>query len=461
MMNEFDLVIRGGELVSESGSQHADLGIKDGKIAAIGLNLSGQEVLDANGLLVIPGGIDPHVHLNMPTATTRTSEDWFSGTLAAAYGGTTTVLDFVEPLAGETLVEALHARQAEAHNQAWLDYGLHMTITNENLLPQIKSLVDEGVTSFKIYTTYGSMRVNDYQIVAILEAVKEINGIVMVHSENDAIVQHATQSLVQAGKLEPRWHPYSRPALAEVEAVQRLIYLARVSGTNLYLVHLSTSGAVEAAGKALRDGQNLVAETCPQYLLLTRERYQNENQEVAAGFVCSPPLRTPGDQQAIWHAIRQETVRTIGSDHCAFTIHPQKQASLGDFRTMPGGIPGIELRYPLMHHFGVRTGMLSLSQWVAICSTNPAKAFGIWPQKGSLMVGADADLVLFDPNKDFSVKVENLHEKVDYTPYDGFELTGYPVMTIVKGKKLIENGKLLAEKPSGNFLKCGNPVIPV
>jgi dihydropyrimidinase len=336
-----------------------------------------------------------------------------------------------------------------------------MTITTDSLIPQIKFLVDEGVTSFKIYTTYGSMQLNDYQIVAVLEAVKEINGIVMVHSENDAIVQHATQSLVQAGKLETRWHPYSRPALAEVEAVQRLIYLARVSGTNLYLVHLSTSGAVKAAGKALRDGQNLVAETCPQYLLLNRERYQNENQEIAAGFVCSPPLRTPGDQQGVWQAIRQETVRTIGSDHCAFTIHPQKQASLGDFRTMPGGIPGIELRYPLMYHFGVRTGMLSMAQWVAICSTNPAKAFGIWPQKGSLMVGADADLVLFDPNKNFSVKVENLHEKVDYTPYDGFELTGYPVMTILKGRKLIENGKLLAEKPSGNFLKCGNPVIPV
>jgi dihydropyrimidinase len=460
MINEFDLVIHGGLLVSDSGSQKADLGIIDGKIAAVGLNFSGKEVLDASGLMVIPGGVDPHVHLNMPTATTVTSEDWFSGTLAAAHGGTTTVLDFVEPLPGQSLQDALQARQAEADGQAWLDYGLHMTIADAKLIPQIESLVEKGVSSFKIYTTYGKMQLNDYEIVAVLDAVKAIHGIVMVHAENDAIVRHATQTLVNEGKLEPRWHPHSRPALAEVEAVQRMIYLARVSGTNLYLVHLSTGGAVKAAGKALRDGQNLVAETCPQYLLLNRERYQDEKPEVAAGFVCSPPLRNPNDQQAIWHALRQKTVLSIGSDHCAFTIDPQKKAALGDFRTIPGGIPGIELRYPMLYHFGVRSGMLTLEQWVALCSTNPAKSFGIWPQKGSLLVGADADLVLFDPNKEFSVTVEHLHEKVDYTPYEGFALMGYPVMTLIKGKKLIEHGELRAEKPVGNYLKCGTPVIP-
>ncbi|MDO9086116.1 MAG: dihydropyrimidinase [Anaerolineaceae bacterium] len=459
MMN-FDLVIHNGTIVSESGSQLADLGIKDGRIAAIGLNLTGKEVIDASGLLVIPGGVDPHVHLNMPTATTITSEDWFSGTLAAAYGGTTTILDFVEPLPGETLKEALQARKGEAAGQTWLDYGLHMTISDSEKIPEIKSLVEEGVSSFKIYTTYGDMQLNDYEIVAVLDAVKTINGIVMVHAENDAIVKHATRNLVKDEKLAAQWHPHSRPALAEVEAVQRMIYLARVSGANLYLVHLSTRGAVAAAGQALEQGQNLVAETCPQYLLLNRERYQNEDSEVAAGFVCSPPLRSPGDQQAIWHALRQKTVLSIGSDHCAFNIHTQKQAGLSDFRTIPGGIPGIELRYPLLYHFGVRSGMLSLEQWVTICSTNPAKSFGIWPQKGSLMVGADADLVLFDPAKEFSVNVENLHEKVDYTPYDNFTLIGFPVMTILKGKKLIENGVLRESVPTGTFLKCGSPIIP-
>jgi len=459
-MEDLDLVIRGGTLVSDSGSQQADLGIKDGKIAAIGQHLIAKEVIDANGLFVVPGGIDPHVHLNMPTATTRTSEDWYSGTLAAAHGGTTTILDFVEPLPGETLNQALSARKAEAQGQAWLDYGLHMTISDANLIPEIPALIEEGVSSFKIYTTYGDMQLNDYEIVEVLDVVKSINGIVMVHAENDAIVQHAVRTLVGEGKLEPRWHPHSRPALAEVEAVQRLIYLARVSGTNLYLVHLSTGGAVKAAGKALRDGQNLVAETCPQYLLLNRDSYQNDNPAVAASFVCSPPLRNPNDQQAIWHALRQRTVMSIGSDHCAFTIHPQKEAALNDFRTIPGGIPGIELRFPMMYHFGVRSGMLSLEQWVALCSTNPAKSFGLWPQKGSLQVGADADLVLFDPNKEFEVHVDNLHEKVDYTPYEGFSLIGFPVMTLLKGQKLIENGKVLQETPSGQYLKCGTPIIP-
>jgi dihydropyrimidinase len=459
-MNEFDLVIRKGKLVSESGSQMADLGIKDGKIAAIGLNLVGKETIDATDMLVIPGGVDPHVHLNMPTATTITSEDWYSGTLAAAYGGTTTVLDFVEPLPGQTLKQALQHRQAEANGETWLDYGLHMTIADANSIAEIKSLVEEGVTSFKIYTTYGDMQLNDYEMVAVLDAVKEIDGIVMVHAENDAIVQHATKTLVAEGKLEPRWHPHSRPALAEVEAVNRMIYLARVSGTHLYLVHLSTQGAVKAATKALKVGQNLVAETCPQYLLLNRERYQDEDPAIAAGFVCSPPLRTPNDQQAIWQALRQGTVLSIGSDHCAFNIEPQKRKALGDFRTIPGGIPGIELRYPLLYHFGVRTGMLSLEQWVSICSSNPARSFGIWPQKGSMAIGADADLVLFDPNKDFEVSVENLHEKVDYSPYQDFALKGFPVMTLLKGRKLIETGNLLVDKPFGEYLKCGLPVIP-
>ncbi len=459
-MEQFDLVIHGGLLVSDSGSQPADLGINAGKIACVGQGLSGKEMINASGLWVVPGAIDPHVHLNMPTATTRTSEDWYSGTLAAAYGGTTTILDFVEPLAGETLQQALHARQAEAAGQAWLDYGLHMTISDPALVPEVASMPGEGVTSFKIYTTYVEMQLDDYGIVAVMDAVKTINGIVMVHCENDAIVQQAVRTLVAEGKLEPRWHPHSRPALAEMEAVQRLIYLARSAGTNLYLVHLSTAGAVKAAGKALRDGQNLVAETCPQYLLLTRDRYQDEDPLTAAGFVCSPPLRSPNDQQAIWHALRQRIVATIGSDHCAFTLHLQKEAALEDFRTVPGGIPGIELRFPLLYHFGVRSGMLSPEQWVAITSSNAAKAFGIWPQKGSLMVGADADLVLFDPDKEFSVKVDNLHEKVDYTPYEGFSLTGYPVMTILKGKKLIENGQLKAAAPSGQFLRCGTPIIP-
>jgi dihydropyrimidinase len=459
MMEEFDLVIKNGLLVDESAQVFADLAIKNGKIAAIGLDFPAAKVVDASGLLVIPGGVDPHVHLNMSTATTRTSEDWYSGTLAAAHGGTTTVLDFVEPAADQTLLEALKDRRAEADGQVWIDFGLHMTIDNLKHLDEIEQMPDAGVTSFKIYTTY-AMKLDDYAIVETLNAVKKIDGIVMVHCENDAIIQHAIHALVNEGKLAPRWHPFAKPALAEAEAVQRLIYLARVSGTNLYLVHLSTREGVKAAAKALRQGQNLVAETCPQYLVLDRERYANEDPAVASGFVCSPPLRTPRDQQEIWHAIRERTVLSIGSDHCAFNIDPQKRTALADFRTIPGGIPGIELRYPMIYNFGVRSGMLSLSQWVSLCSTNPAKSFGIWPQKGSLQIGSDADLVLFDPDKRFFVRQENLHEKVDYTPYDGFELNGYPVAVFFKGRKMIENGELLAETPTGTYLHCGLPRIP-
>jgi dihydropyrimidinase len=458
-MADFDIVIHSGALVSPAGLSSADLGIRNGRIAAWGSDLKGREMVDATGLLVLPGGVDAHVHLNMPTATTVTSEDWSSGTLAAAYGGTTTVLDFVEPIPGQDLTEALQQRQAEADGQAWVDYGLHMTLTDHRpeTLAQIPGLVAAGVTSFKVYTTYGDMALDDVGLLAVMDAVQAAGGVLMVHAENDAIVQRATARLVAETKLEPRWHPDSRPAQAEVEAVQRMIQLAQVSGVNLYLVHLSTAGAVAAVSRARQVGQNLTAETCPQYLLLNRERFLDSDPEIAASFVCSPPLRTELDRQALWKALRSHDLQTVGTDHCAFTRRPQRQAGLHDFRQIPGGLPGIELRLALLYHFGVGSGKISLEDWVACCCANPARAFGIWPQKGSLAIGADADIVLFDPERTVEIQHDSLHEQVDYSPYEGFTLTGFPVLTILKGHKLIENGKLLNPVQTGQFLPCGLP----
>ncbi|MAT41230.1 MAG: dihydropyrimidinase [Anaerolineaceae bacterium] len=458
-MENFDLVIRGGKLVTDQKVTISDLGIRNGKIAAVGLNLLGKETIDANGFLVLPGGIDPHVHFQMPTATTMTSDDWFSGTRAAACGGTTTVIDFVEPEMGESLSEALRKRQAEAERNCWIDYALHMTIHNvePKTLQAMEYMQELGITSFKVYTTYEGMKLNQNNLRIVFEKAASIGGLCMVHAEADDLIQQTTAQLIKEKKTDPSWFPESRPAQAEIEAVINCIKLTANTNLILYVVHLSTSAAIELVDQARKDGKNIIAETCPQYLLLNKNLFTNNDQVTAASLICSPPLREAGENQAIWSAVDEEKIQSVGSDHCSFTIDPQKRSGLDDFRKVPGGLPGVELRLPLLYTFGVRAGHLNLTEWVRLCSSQPAKIFGLYPQKGSLTVGADADIVLFDPEKEVVVQQTMLHENVDYTPYAGLKLTGYPVMTIVKGNVLVKDGELVSEKKTGSFLKCNQP----
>ncbi len=458
----FDLVIHDGLLVTSAETFQADLGINAGKIAAIGHKLSGAKMIDASELYVLPGAVDPHVHIEMPVGKTRSSDDWFTGTRAAAHGGTTTVIDFVEAAPKQSLVDALTARKSLAENRAAIDYAFHMTLSDakEQTLEEIPAVIDAGVTSFKTYTTYEGFRLSDGEFLRVLKAVFAHSGLVIVHAENDSMIKHATQELLDSGKLAPQFHPISRPALAEGEAIERILSLAETVDAPVYIVHISSAIGTKALANAQLRKQNALGETCVQYLLLTEDEYQRPGFE-AAKFVCQPPLRKSGDCAALWDALSDGSIQTIGTDHCPFNFVGQKDLGSERFTEIPGGLPGIESRLSLVHSYGVTKGLISLNQWVALCCTNPAVIFGLYPQKGDLLPGADADIVLFDPTMEKTLSHNMLHENVDYTPYEGFQLQGYPVKTLLRGEVLIDGSKSMNIEGKGKYLKCGPPQLRI
>lgn len=449
----FDLVIRGGTLITPVGQRQADLAVSDGRIAGIGKNLKGNLVIPAEGLLVLPGGIDPHVHLEMPVGVTRSSDDWFSGTMAAACGGTTTIIDFVESQPGESLADALKKRRALAQDQAAIDYGLHMTITNDDpgTLKEIASICQAGCPSFKAYMTYDGFRLSDAALLKVLTTVKAAGGIVLVHAENDALIQSLQAQFRQRGWTAPKYHSLSRPPDAEGEAIGRALALAEAAGAAIYIVHTSTTLGVQAIQAARRRGVHAFGETCPQYLTLSDQELSRDDFE-GAKYVCSPPLRSHADQEALWQALASGSLQTIGTDHCPFNYATQKILGFSCYEKIPGGLPGIEARLALLYTFGVNCGKFSLERLVEVCSTNPARIFGLYPRKGSLQVGADADIVLFDPGRSLTLTHAMLHEQVDYTPYEGLELSGYPVMTLLRGKVIVDNGQFTGQHGQGQYL---------
>ena len=454
---EFDLVIQNGTLVTAADIVQASIGIRAGRITAIGHDLTGAEVVDAGGLLVLPGFIDPHVHLEMPTPAGNSSDDWFTGTRAAAIGGTTTVIDFVEPEKGETLLHALDARRDLTASKAVIDFTFHMTVdrVDEKTLAEIPDVIEAGLTSFKCYTTY-DMKLDDDQLLSAMKAIGLAGGMAIVHSENDAIINRLRTEFISAGKTEPRFHPLSRPAESEGEAVERVLTLAKIAGAPVLIVHVSTRFGVEAIQRAKSRGQMVFGETCPQYLLLSDDLYSSPGFE-GAKYICSPPLRKVSDQQAIWKTLGKGAFRVLGTDHCPFFYDGVKNLgrsldSPPPFTQIPGGIPGIESRPSLLYTYGVLTGRISLNQWVDICSTGPAQVYKLYPNKGTLVPGADADIVLFDPKKQITLSSDALHENVDYTPYEGFELTGYPVKVYSRGQLIVDNGEYIAEDPRGRYI---------
>ena len=457
-----DLVIKGGEIITPEGEIRADIAVYGEKIAEIGSGLKAEKTFDATGMLIIPGGVDAHVHLEMPTATSRTSDDWSSGTYAAAHGGTTTVVDFVEPQPDQTLLEALDQRIKEAEGRAWVDYALHMTLmkADDATLAQIPAVMESGVTSFKVYTTFPGFGLDDPGLLRVFEAVAQAGGMVMVHAENDAIIQHRTRKLINENTLTPQYFPHSHPPEAEVEAIQRVIQFAKITGVRLYIVHISTAEGAAAVGKARSQGYAVFGETCPQYLLLDESRYFQQDQFNALGYVCNPPLRTERDQQSLWDHLAASDIQTVCTDHCAFNMHGQKDQGLHSFVDIPPGLPGIEARLGLIYTFGVRTGRLTPAQWVSCCSNAAAHIFGIYPQKGHLGIGADADLVVFDPDKEVILHKSNpaqpgyLNEAVDYTPYEGVEVHGWPVATFLRGQLVAKEQTWVSSNPAGKFLSA-------
>ncbi|NPV78312.1 MAG: dihydropyrimidinase [Anaerolineae bacterium] len=459
---EYELVIQGGTLVSRERVEKMDLAVQGGKIAAIAPRLSGKMTYSASGMLVIPGGVDPHVHIDMATPTTRTSDDWSSGTLAAAFGGTTTVIDFIEPEGGEPLMQAYEKRRAEADGLAMIDYSLHMTISRSDPdnLAQIPEVVEAGMTSFKLYTTYEGLALPDEGLIASFEAVRQAGGLVLVHCENDAIIQASIRRLSEAGKLHPSNYPDSRPPIAEIEAIRRVIALTRFIGVPLYVVHISTGTGASAVERARKHGQVVYGETCPQYLLLNEQVYRNPDGLEAVKYICAPPIRQQKDNKIIWELLKSGGIQTIGTDHCPFNVIGQKDSGKENFRKSLGCVPGIEPRLALMYTYGVRAGNITMEQWVSACCTAPAEIFGLAPQKGVLAVGSDADIVIFDPEKKVTLTKALLHERVDYTPYENMQLTGYPHAAFLRGRLLVEDGRLVNPQPDGRFLKRQRHQIP-
>ncbi|NOX60542.1 MAG: dihydropyrimidinase [Chloroflexi bacterium] len=447
----YDLVIKNGTIVTAAGHYQADVAVRGERIAAIGQDLQGHRELDARGKYVTPGAVDIHVHMQMPLGEgVISADDFFTGTRAAALGGTTTIIDFVEPEPEQSMVDALAARRAEADPKVVIDYGLHMTIGPAEIakLEQVPAAYEAGCTSFKLYMAYG-FRLNDGELLQALEAVRDVGGWPVIHAENWDIIQTLIARNLAAGRTEPRWHPRSRPAAMEGEAAGRAIDIAAYVGVPLHIFHVSCQAVVERIHAAREQGLPITGETCPQYLFLTWDAYDAPGVEGALP-VCSPPIREQAEQDALWQALSRGHLQMITTDHCPFT-RADKARGLGDFSQIPGGVPSIEMRFPAIYWRGVRSGLLSLEQWVNACCTTPARLAGL-EGKGDIAIGYDADLVIFDPDQRRTLSTETLHENVDWTPYEGLEIQGWPHTVLSRGEIIVEKGDFLGEPGRGRFI---------
>lgn len=446
----FDLVIKNGTIVTAESTYQADVGIRDEIIAAISTGLSGDKEIDAGGKLVIPGAVDMHVHLQMPIGAFVSSDDFFSGTKAAAFGGTTAIVDFVEPHGDETMLDALADRRALADPRVVIDYGLHMTIGPAEIdkLDQLPGAYEAGCGSFKLYMAYG-LRLDDGQLLRAFEAIRDVNGLPVVHAENWDVICTLVARNLAAGRTSPHWHPRSRPAQFEGEAVGRVVELAAYVGTRAHIFHVTCAEAVQQIAQARRRSMPISGETCPQYLLLTQEVYDAPGVQ-GAWPVCSPPIRGQASQDALWRALASDQLQVVTTDHCPFTS-AEKRTGLGDYSKIPGGVPSIESRLSAVYTFGVLAGHLTANQWVAACCTTPAELSG-FARKGKILVGYDADLVVFDPDQRKVLSVETLHEKVDWTPYDGIETQGWPETTISRGQIIVDKGQFTGRQGQGRYV---------
>lgn len=440
----YDLVIRNGTVVGPGGSLRADVAIEGERVAALGAAQAGRRELDASGCYVIPGGVDQHVHLQLPLAG-RTSTDTFTtGTVAAACGGTTTVIDFVTPDPGQPMLAALAARRAEADGCVAVDYGLHMTIPTwhaaaDDRLADVPAARSAGCATFKCYQAYDGMILDDVALLRALRAVAAAGGGVVLHSETGPLLDVLRADALAAGHTAAIWHERTRPAQLEATAVARAAELARMAGCPLLIFHVGCAEGIAAIAAARARGVDVWGESCPQYLVLTAEEHLGGPEGNL--YVCAPPLRHAADQEALWAALAHDGLQVISTDHCPWTRAEKAQA---DFTRVPGGVPSIEARLALVHHFGVAAGRLSLERWVETCCTNPARRMGL-AHKGLLAPGFDADVVIFDPARAQTIATGTLHEAADWTPYAGMTLQGWPRMVLLRGRVVVEEGRFTGE----------------
>ena len=466
-------LIKDGIVVAADGSFPADILVEGERISQVGKNLqsTGAEIVDATGKMILPGGVDPHVHLDLPMFGTISSDDHYTGTKAAAFGGTTTVIDFVS-FDSATLLESVEVWHTKAEKAA-VDYSAHMNLTryNEKIAGELPSLSKMGISSLKVFTAYnGRLRLDDGNIFKALRVARDNGILVMLHAENGDLIETLTREALAAGHLTPEWHAKTRPAWGAVESAMRGFALAAMADAPLYLVHMNTAGEADMLQYARQRGLKVMGETCPQYLLFTEENLQHPD---GAIWVCSPPLRTPSDNTRLWEGLSESQIQTIGTDHCPFFLDgtrpivyegnpitiPGKELGAFDFTKIPNGLPGVEDRLRVIWSMGVKTGKLTASQFVALTSTNPAKIFGIYPRKGALLPGSDADLVVWDPEKKERVGVASSHQRTDYNLYEGWELTGSPEKVFLRGQCIVDGTKWMGSRRGGKFVKQGQGEI--
>src|SRR5262247_2504358 len=450
-------LIKNGTVVTATDQYKGDILVEDETISVIGtaLDMHADKVIDAAGKYVLPGGIDVHTHLDMPFGGATSADDFETGTIAAAHGGTTSIVDFAIQYKGQTLHHAWETWMKKAEGRAVIDYGFHMIMTdlNDQTEQEMDALVKQGVTSFKLFMAYrGIFMLDDGSIFKALLRTWQNGGTICMHAENGDVIDVLVQRALKAGHTAPKYHALTRPARAEAEATHRAIALAEMAEVPIYIVHLSAAEALQMVTEARDRGLPAYAETCPQYLFLSYDNYEEPGFE-GAKYVMSPPLRAKETQSRLWRGLAFDDLQVISTDHCPFCMKEQKTLGRNDFSKIPNGAPGIETRMSLVYDGGVRTGRISLNRFVELTSTSPAKIFGLFPRKGTIAPGSDADIVIFDPEKKVRLSARTLHMKVDYNPYEGRQVTGAADTVLSRGRPVIENGKFVGKPGAGSFLK--------
>jgi dihydropyrimidinase len=454
----FDTVIRSGTVVTATDTFIADVGIAGGKISAIAAQLpteNADRVVDAAGHLVMPGGIDVHTHLDMPFGGTTSADDFETGTTAAAFGGTTTLIDFAIQYKGQTLRHAFDTWMKKAHDKAVTDYAFHCIITDLGAaqLEEMGALIREGVTSFKLFMAYpGVFMLDDAAIFRAMSQAAKYAGLICMHAENGGVIDVIVQKALAEGKRAPKYHALTRPTTAEAEATSRAIALAEMAGAPVYIVHLSCNEALERVREARDRGLPAYAETCPQYLYLSLENFDVPGFE-GAKYVFTPPLREKWHQEKLWQGLAQDTLQVVSTDHCPFCFKEQKELGKDDFTKIPNGGPGIEHRLSLIYTGGVHGKKFSANRFVELVSTTPAKLFGLYPRKGTIAVGSDADLVIFAPNEEQIISARTHHMRVDYSMFEGIHVKGVPKTVFSRGRAVIDGGQFVGRAGAGHFLR--------
>ena len=463
-MSKFDLVVRGGQVVTASSKAIQDIGIKNGRIVALGHDLaSAAKEINASGKLVLPGGIDSHCHIEQRSSSgLMTADDFYSATVSAAFGGTTTIIPFAAQHQGQRLRSVVADYHACSRPKAVIDYAYHLIVadpTPENMQEDLPQLIQDGITSFKIYMTYAALKLDDYQILDVLTAARKLQALTMIHAENHDVIRWLTDRLLAKNCHAPRYHAVAHARISESEATHRAIALAELVDTPLLVVHVSSKEATAEIRRAQENGLKIFAETCPQYLFLTAQDLDLPGMDGAMN-CCSPPPRDKASQEAVWQGLNNNTFQVFSSDHAPYRYDDSGKLNAGNkppFNKIANGVPGLEIRLPMLFSEGVGKGRMDIHTFVQVTATNAAKLYGLYPRKGDIQVGADADIAIWDPDKEVIISTDMLHDNAGYTPYEGRQVKGWPTTILSRGRIVVDENELKVEAGSGEFLPCEKP----